>query len=131
MDTADNTRPAARQIGFLEAVARCLKKYATFKGRATRAEYWWFMLFNSLLGSVVYFIFYDRMGMEMAESMLGFVQLALFLPALAVGVRRLHDINFRGWWILLTITILGIIPLCIFYCLAGKPEENRFGSREV
>lgn len=131
MDSAQNIPIKTPRIGFLEAVARCLKKYATFKGRATRAEYWWFALFNSLLCTVVYAVFYDRMGMETAESMLGFVQLALFLPALAVGVRRLHDINFRGWWIVLTITIIGIIPLCIFYCLAGKPEENRFGIREV
>lgn len=117
-------------LGFLEAVVRCLRKYATFRGRATRAEYWWFSLFNTLLGMAVYAAFQHLMGTAAADEAVGFVQLALFLPALAVGVRRLHDINFRGWWMLLALTGVGIIPLIVFFCLPGKAAANRFGSRE-
>lgn len=131
MDSTQNAPVKTRRIGFLEAVMRCLQKYAAFKGRATRAEYWWFILFNFLLGTVLYSVFADCVSRDSAEMAAGLLQLALFLPALAVGVRRLHDINFRGWWILISITIIGIIPLWILYCLPGKAEENRFGSREV
>ena len=114
-----------------EAIVRCFKKYATFKGRATRAEYWWFILFNSLVCSVAYAAVQFLMGTETADTAMSLVQLALFLPALAVSVRRLHDINFNGWWMLLWITVIGVIPLIVFFCLPGKAEENRFGAREA
>lgn len=114
-----------------EAIVRCFKKYATFKGRATRAEYWWFILFNSLVCSAVYAAVQFLMGTETADTAMSLVQLALFLPALAVSVRRLHDINFNGWWMMLWITVIGVIPLIVFFCLPGKAEENRFGSREI
>ncbi len=114
---------------FTEAVIICLKKYATFRGRATRAEYWWFALFNMLLYAVVHAIVQFWQGQEAATIASALVQLVLFLPSLAAGVRRLHDINFSGWWMLLMLTIVGSIPLLIFYCLPGKEAENRFGSR--
>ena len=114
-----------------EAIVRCFKKYATFKGRATRAEYWWFILFNSLVCSAVYAAVQFLMGTETADTAMSLVQLALFLPALAVSVRRLHDINFNGWWMMLWITVIGVIPLIVFFCLPGKAEKNRFGSREI
>ena len=117
-------------LGFPESVVRCLRKYATFRGRATRAEYWWFSLFNTLFGMVVYAAVQHLMGTEAADGAASIVQLALFLPMLAVGVRRLHDIDFRGWWMLLGLTVVGIIPLLIFFCLPGKQTANRFGFRE-
>lgn len=116
--------------GFKESIIRCFRKYATFRGRATRAEYWWFSLFGTLLGLVVHAVLQHLLGTKAAEESMGFVLLALFLPMLAVGVRRLHDIDFRGWWMLLGLTGVGIIPLCIFFCLPGKATDNRFGSRE-
>lgn len=128
MNSAQSMPQNPPMLGFKESVVRCLRKYATFRGRATRAEYWWFSLFNTLIGMAVYAAFQHWLGTEAADEAVGIVQLALFLPALAVAVRRLHDINFNGWWMLLGLTVVGIIPLCIFFCLPGKTEDNRFGS---
>lgn len=130
MNSAEIMPPDPPLPGFKESIARCLRKYATFRGRATRAEYWWFSLFGTLLGLVVYAVLQHLQGTKAADESMGFVLLALFLPMLAVGVRRLHDIDFRGWWMLLGLTGVGIIPLCIFFCLPGKAADNRFGSRE-
>ena len=130
MTSAQSMPPNPPMLGFPESVVRCLRKYATFRGRATRAEYWWFSLFNTLFGMVVYAAVQHLMGTEAADGAASIVQLALFLPMLAVGVRRLHDIDFRGWWMLLGLTVVGIIPLLIFFCLPGKQTANRFGFRE-
>lgn len=130
MNSAQSMSPNLPMLGFPESVVRCLRKYATFRGRATRAEYWWFSLFNTLLGMVVYAAVQHLMGTEAADGAASILQLVLFLPMLAVGVRRLHDIDFRGWWMLLGLTVVGIIPLVIFFCLPGKAAPNRFGARE-
>ena len=130
MNSAQNMPPTPPMLGFPESIVRCFRKYATFRGRATRAEYWWFSLFNTLLGTAVYAAVQHLMGTESADEVISFVQLAIFLPMLAVGVRRLHDIDFRGWWMLLGLTGVGIIPLIIFFCLPGKAAPNRFGVRE-
>lgn len=131
MSNIQKISPEAQMLNPKEAVVRCFKKYATFRGRATRAEYWWFILFNSLVCMAVYAAVRQLMGTETADDAMGMVQLVLFLPALAVSVRRLHDINFNGWWLLLWLTVIGFIPLVIFFCLPGKAEENRFGSRDA
>ena len=128
MNSAQSMPPDLPMLGFPESVVRCLRKYATFRGRATRAEYWWFSLFNTLLGMVVYAAVQHLMGTEAADGAASIVQLALFLPMLAVGVRRLHDIDFRGWWMLLGLTGVGIIPLIFFFCLPGKAAPNRAGA---
>ena len=104
MNSAQSMPPNLPMLGFPESVVRCIRKYATFRGRATRAEYWWFSLFNTLLGMVVYAAVQHLMGTEAADGAASIVQLVLFLPMLAVGVRRLHDIDFRGWWMLLGLT---------------------------
>jgi uncharacterized membrane protein YhaH (DUF805 family) len=52
----------------------------------------------------------------------------LFLPGLAVGIRRLHDIDRSGWWVLITLTIIGIILLLVWACMRGTPGSNRFGT---
>lgn len=131
----DRTVQQPRMLTFTEAIARCFKRYATFSGRATRAEYWWFVLFGILLS--LPFELCTRPAVESGflssegySVLSAFFSIFLFLPSLAVSVRRLHDIDFSGWWALLSLTIVGIIPLLIFYCLPGKPEANRFGVRD-
>jgi len=101
-----------------------LKKYAVFRGRARRAEYWFFVLF--------YYIFYlplalidNVAGLLIAEEtglLSTLLALAWLLPAWGVMVRRLHDVDRRGWWIL--VPVYGIILL--FF--AGTPGPNRFGE---
>lgn len=108
----------------------CLKKYATFSGRARRKEFWLFML-----GFViVYFVaaILDGMmsgGNANAKAILsGLVWLALLLPSIAVTVRRLHDTDRTGWWALIGITMIGCLVLLVFACMEGTKGDNRFGE---
>lgn len=106
-----------------------LKKYAVFEGRARRAEYWYFVLFVALIGiaaMIVDRIFGTPLGDNGPVSIV--CSLGLFLPGLAVAVRRLHDTNRSGWWLLLVlIPVVGAIVLIVFYATAGDRGDNRFG----
>ena len=88
---------AAPARSFGEAVKVCFQNYATFRGRASRSEYWWFFLFCILLGFVGGFL-EAAMGRDGAV-LSGLASLATFLPSLSVTVRRLHDTGRSGWWI--------------------------------
>ena len=103
----------------------CWKKYVEFSGRARRKEFWMFSLFNFLAGIVVGFL--D--GLLGTGSMLSCAySLAVFLPGIAVSIRRLHDTDRSGWWYLLVfLPIVGWIVLLVFDCLDSTPGDNRFG----
>lgn len=108
-----------------------LKKYATFSGRARRKEYWMFSLFNVIFAFVCGFLD-GLLGFISYETGLGILGslyiLATFLPSLAVLVRRLHDTDRSGWWVLIgIIPLIGPIVLLVFACLDSKVGENRFG----
>jgi uncharacterized membrane protein YhaH (DUF805 family) len=104
-----------------------LRKYAVFSGRARRKEYWMFALFNIivlvLIGIVVGFV------SQVGASALGTIYaLLVFVPGLAVSVRRLHDTGRSGWWLLISlIPLLGWIVLLIFVVLDSQPGENQYG----
>lgn len=107
-----------------------LKKYAVFDGRARRKEFWFFELFVVLISIVLAFV--DRaigtFNMETGVGTLGaLATLALIIPTLSVGARRLHDTNRSGWWQLLYITVIGTIVLLVFFLLDSHPGTNRFG----
>lgn len=108
-----------------------LKKYAVFEGRAQRKEYWLFVLFNLIIAVVLSFI--DRMtgtySPDYGMGVLGGIYaLAVLLPGIGVSVRRLHDTDRSGWWLLLVfIPILGGLVLLVFMILDGTPGTNRFG----
>lgn len=95
--------------------------YADFNGRAHREEFWMFILINFLVSLVIGFIPVVRL--------LSFVYaLAVFVPSLAVGARRLHDTDRSGWWQLLALVpFIGVIALIILDALDGTPGENRYG----
>jgi len=84
-------------MGFGEAIGSCFRKYAVFRGRAPRSEYWYFLLFEFLVSIPAAMIDQAIPGKTSAIS--GLVSLAFFLPRLAVTVRRLHDVNRSGWWL--------------------------------
>lgn len=94
---------------FGESISTCFNKYVVFEGCASRSEYWWWFLFNFLASFAAGFI-EECMGFGSILSSL--VSLALFLPSLAVAVRRCHDTNHSGWWILCPIynIILMLMP---------------------
>lgn len=107
-----------------------LKNYATFSGRATRSQYWYFVLISSLI--YIALIVVDLItGTYNEEAGIGLLSaiftIALFIPNLAILVRRLHDTNRTGWWLfILLIPIIGFIVLLIFLCIDSK-EDNKYG----
>jgi uncharacterized membrane protein YhaH (DUF805 family) len=119
-------------MSFQDAVRICLlRKYADFNGRARRSEYWFFVLFTaivSVVGSVLDAIFGVRSGAYGGTGPIqGLLQLALLVPGLAVGARRLHDTGRSGWWLLIgLIPIVGWIVLIVFFVQDGQPD-NQYG----
>ncbi|WBY03791.1 DUF805 domain-containing protein [Ramlibacter tataouinensis] len=106
-------------MDFVEAIKTCLRKYATFEGRAGRAEYWWFVL-GYVLVSVAASI--------VSELLNALVGLALLLPSLAVGARRLHDINKSGWLQLLwLVPFIGWIIL-LYWAVQPSGPPNPYGE---
>lgn len=108
-----------------------LKKYADFNGRARRKEYWLFFLFNILV-SVALSIIDSILGTGRGESGTGLLGglyvLAIFLPSLAVSVRRLHDTGRSGWWMLISlIPVIGSLVLFVFFCFDSQTGTNRYG----
>ena len=93
-----------------------------FSGRAVRSEFWYWVLFAiivSVIAKVIDLVLFPHSDVSPINSLVG---LALFLPGLGVSVRRLHDIDRTGWWILLVlIPLIGAIVLIIWYCQKGTP----------
>jgi uncharacterized membrane protein YhaH (DUF805 family) len=102
-----------------------LKNYAGFSGRARRAEYWQFVLFN-VIAAVVLFV----IGLAIKFPLLYVIyNLAVLIPGLAVFVRRMHDTGRSGWWILLALVpVVGGIVLLVFACLEGEAGPNKYGA---
>ncbi|MEW2472621.1 MULTISPECIES: DUF805 domain-containing protein [Micromonospora] len=117
-------------MSFPDAIRSAFSQYATFRGRARRSEYWWFSLFLLLVG-IVASVLDSALGVDFEGSggpVSLLVNLAVLLPSLAVAVRRLHDIDRTGWWLLLAlIPIVGWIVLLVFALQNGTPGPNRFG----
>ena len=108
-----------------------LQKYAVFSGRSRRAEYWYFVLFSTLIGIGVGTLDLFIYGLEsdafVTPSL--FISLAMMVPSIAVGARRLHDVDKSGWWMLLWfIFIIGWIPLFVWAVRGGTTGPNRFGD---
>ncbi len=112
---------------YLEAI----KKYAVFSGRSRRKEYWYFVLFNIVVSIVLGWIdalLGTRGSYAGAGLLSGIYGLAVIIPSLAVTVRRLHDIDRSGWWILINlIPLIGTIVLLVFAVSEGTPGTNRYG----
>lgn len=145
-------------MNIVDAVKTCFKKYATFTGRATRSEFWFFVLFMIIVGIITSIIDYSLFvtidpstGMPSGRPPLTTVlQLATMLPYIAVAVRRLHDTDRSGWWVLLivlpmlgqfvisalpalamVIGLLSLVAFIIFIVFAvtkGTNGPNRFGG---
>ncbi len=112
-------------MNFSTAVRVCLSDYVTFSTRAPRSEYWWFGLFGLLL-TLAGVVLDSLLRVKVFESL---CSLFLLLPNLAVSVRRLHDLDRSGWWLLIgLIPLVGAIVLIIWFVRAGTPGVNRFGA---
>ncbi len=103
---------------------QALRAYATFTGRARRKEYWYFVLFSVLI-MIVIAVVEDVLGLTRGEDggvLARIYELAVMVPIVAVGVRRMHDTDHTGWWL--------IVPIVnfVFACMDGDPVPNRFGD---
>lgn len=127
-------------MDFITAIKAVFGKYVTFSGRAQRSEFWWFVLFYfaasialSIVDSTLFGTVTTAPGSFEASTntpiLSGLFMLGTFLPYLAVSVRRLHDTDRSGWWILIgLVPIIGFILLIVWYASKGSAGKNRFGN---
>lgn len=135
-------------MGFKEAVRTCLReKYFTFSGRASRSEYWWFVLFQILVSIALVGLFFMLGGVNSIQSgqmttlsiivmiVAGLLWLYLYIPFITVYVRRFHDYNLSGWWVL-AVFVIGAVPYVGFVAsivafvitvLKGTDGDNKYG----
>ena len=133
-------------MGFTDAVRTCLSKYVTISGRASRSEFWWFVLFV-VLGQIVFSLIDSALGLTGSSStqvienavvagrqspLAALFSLAMLLPLITAAGRRLHDRDMSAWWLLISlIPLIGSLILLVFYVMAGTPGHNRFGPPPV
>jgi uncharacterized membrane protein YhaH (DUF805 family) len=109
-------------MDFGQAISTCFRKFADINGRAQRSEYWWFFLFNLIVNIAGTTLFGDGL-----ISVL--ITLALIVPAISVGVRRLHDTNRTGWWMLaFIIPLLGLVLALFWLTKRGTVGPNQYGD---
>lgn len=104
---------------FQEAIKICLNKYIDFDGRASRAEYWYFFFFMLLAVTAAQFV---------GDNISAVVAIGLALPHISVEIRRLHDINKSGWWIILKLIPIANLLLLYWLIIRGDSKINTFGS---
>ena len=112
---------------FQDAIRSGFRNYVTFSGRASRSEYWYWVLFGFLVAIVSSILDHAIFPLSGTGPVEAITSLVLLLPGIAVSVRRLHDIDRTGWWVLITFTVIGVIVLLIWACLRGTAGANRFG----
>jgi uncharacterized membrane protein YhaH (DUF805 family) len=104
---------------------KVLQNYAGFQGRARRTEYWMFVLFNIIISLVLSIL---QSIVHIKPLLTGLYSLAILVPSLAVGARRLHDTGKSGWWQLISlIPLIGSIILLVFMCFDSQENENQYG----
>ena len=128
-------------MSFVDAVKAYFFKWNDFRSRSSRSEYWWATLFVTLASYPAGFIIGGFIGLTFASS--GFsesameialiiamlpLQIFIIISSTCLVIRRLHDVDRSGWWYLIIFTIIGLIPLLIWYCTKGTDGDNRFGK---
>ena len=129
METNQTGRPA-QMMSFGDAITNCLtNNYVGFSGRASRSEYWFWVLFTLIVqlvtGIMDGFIFGSEFGTGTISNIAAVIY---FLPGLAVWVRRLHDVGKSGWWILSSILILPALLLLYWLIIEGDSNPNEYGE---
>ena len=122
-------------MNFPQAITSGFRNYVNFATRAARSEFWFWVLFSFILSSAATYldlaVFADfDIDTLLDVSLTPFstvVSLGLFLPSLAVSIRRLHDIDRTGWWMLIIFTIIGVLLLLAWDCIKGTTGSNRYG----
>ena len=119
------------KMSFSNAVKAYFLKWNDFRTRSSRSEYWWATLFvglaSYLVGGVTEALVFNAMSIALLITMLP-IQLFIIIASTCLVIRRLHDVDRSGWWYLIVFTIVGMIPLLIWYCTKGTEGDNRFGK---
>lgn len=114
-------------MSFTDAVRATLNNYANFSGRSRRAEYWYFSLFILLAYAAIMLLTAVRPWFGIALTFVFLI--AMVIPGMAVNIRRLHDTDRSGWWVLIGfVPLLGAVMLLIWHCTPGTVGPNRFGA---
>ena len=114
------------------ALFEIIKKYAKFEGRANRPQYWYFVLTQFLAFFILELLCVIPFVNIIAGLALLVLWLGLIVPGIAVAVRRLHDTNKSGWWLLLCfVPFVGSIVILVFMCLEGTKGANKYGDEPV
>ena len=111
-------------MSFTESVKTCFSKFVTFKGRATRSEYWWFVLCTNVLVNLLPLLVFALFNAEAMLFAYVATVFAVTLPLWSVTVRRLHDTNHSGWWMLCP-----VYPIILMF-MKGSEGENNYGASE-
>ena len=128
-------------MNFIDAVKAYFFKWNDFQSRSSRSEYWWASLFVTLASLPVGFILGALIGLIFAISGLSDtaievavviivlpIQIFIYVASTSLVIRRLHDVDRSGWWFLIIFTVIGMIPLLVWYCTKGTTGDNRFGK---
>ena len=119
---------------FQDSIKSCFNKYGSINGRATRSEFWWFQLFLTIAGIFTFMIDVIFFGYTIDDDFTPvnvIWSIAVFVPTITVTVRRLHDVNRSGWWILIAFTGIGLIPLLYWWVKNSDANDNSFGSSSL
>ena len=106
----------------INSVLNCFNRAFDFETRSSRKEFWYWQIFRILM--FLSFTYIESLGVR---GVLIISNIIFLIPEVSVTIRRLHDINKSGLWVLLSFTIIGILPLFYFYCLKGDQDANDFG----
>lgn len=133
-------------MNFVDAVKSVYRNYVNFNGRSVRSEYWWYVLFSIIMSIVIMLI---EIPLGLGQGAAGAIDggysasmsggplstiwsLANLIPSIAVGVRRLHDTNRSGWWLLIALVpLVGAILLIVWMATKGTAGANRFGDEKM
>ena len=110
-----------------------LKKYTVFSGRATRPEYWWFTAINAVIVVLIYSTVAGGGGsFGRGQAVANVYQLVVLLPSIGVAIRRLHDTDHSGWWILIgLIPLVGWVWIIVLLATGSDPGSNRYGPNPL
>ena len=127
---AESNVPIERQVGFLESLSLFFKNYLNFSGRSGPSAYWWYLLWSLIF--TILFALIDSLALDISAedlfSLSSAFALITLIPSISLSFRRLHDIDKSGWWLLISLTIIGI-PVLIYWAIkAGDRQENSYGA---
>jgi uncharacterized membrane protein YhaH (DUF805 family) len=127
--TVDKVYTPQPALSFKEAISTCFKKYFDFSGRARGSEYWYFILFITLISFPIAILDAVFFGSDSIAPIGLIFSLGTIVPSIAVAARRLHDSGKSGWWQLLYVTIIGIFVVLYWLIRKGDDRENEYAQK--